>query len=181
MSERITLAQLAAISMLTERTLRSYLKRGLLAGEKTPGGWRFTAEQTAAFLALPQVCSASNARRNAGAEDFIQRRMDTTGQLCAVLDLPVAAAELCRTVAALAAEHGVTMAFHGDAVRYATLPSGHPLGWADALRSAVREYYNDVKGVSACNYATFADGDYIERIVEACVKSSREDKWVDVM
>ena len=35
MSERITLAQLAAISMLTERTLRSYLKRGLLAGEKT--------------------------------------------------------------------------------------------------------------------------------------------------
>ena len=108
MSERITLAQLAAISMLTERTLRSYLKRGLLAGEKTPGGWRFTAEQTAAFLALPQVCSASNARRNAVAEDFIQRRMDTTGQLCA-------AAELCRTVAALAAEHGVTMAFSGDA------------------------------------------------------------------
>lgn len=40
MSERITLAQLAAISMLTERTLRSYLKRGLLAGEKTPGGDR---------------------------------------------------------------------------------------------------------------------------------------------
>ena len=104
MSERITLAQLAAISMLTERTLRSYLKRGLLAGEKTPGGWRFTAEQTVAFLALPQVRSASNARRNAVAEDFIQRRMDTTGQLCAVLDLPVAAAELCRTVAALAAE-----------------------------------------------------------------------------
>ena len=81
MSERITLAQLAAISMLTERTLRSYLKRGLLAGEKTPGGWRFTAEQTAAFLALPQVRSASNTRRNAVAEDFIQRRMDTTGQL----------------------------------------------------------------------------------------------------
>ena len=114
MSERITLAQLAAISMLTERTLRSYLKRGLLAGEKTPGGWRFTAEQTAAFLALPQVRSASNTRRNAVAEDFIQRRMDTTGQLCVVL-LPVAAAELCRTVAALAAEHGVTMAFSGDA------------------------------------------------------------------
>ncbi len=77
--------------------------------------------------------------------------------------------------------HAGAEMLHGDAVRYATLPSGHPLGWADALRSAVREYYNDVKGVSACNYATFADGDYIERIVEACVKSSREDKWVDVM
>ncbi len=77
--------------------------------------------------------------------------------------------------------HAGAEMLHGDAVRYATLPSGHPLGWADALRSAVREYYNDVRGVSACNYATFADGDYIERIVEACVKSSREDKWIDVM
>ena len=137
MSERITLAQLAAISMLTERTLRSYLKRGLLAGEKTPGGWRFTAEQTAAFLALPQVRSASNARRNAVAEDFIQRRMDTTGQLCAVLDLPVAAAELCRTVAALAAEHGVTMAFSGDVApaRELARPGA---GCAGAAAGAVR-------------------------------------------
>lgn len=138
MSERITLAQLAAISMLTERTLRSYLKRGLLAGEKTPGGWRFTAEQTAAFLALPQVCSASNARRNAVAEDFIQRRMDTTGQLCAVLDLPVAAAELCRTVAALAAEHGVTMAFHGDAVALTHDTARPGAGCAGGAAGAVR-------------------------------------------
>lgn len=138
MSERITLAQLAAISMLTERTLRSYLKRGLLAGEKTPGGWRFTAEQTAAFLALPQVCSASNARRNAVAEDFIQRRMDTTGQLCAVLDLPVAAAELCRTVAALAAEHGVTMAFSGDAALSARDAARPGAGCAGGAAGAVR-------------------------------------------
>ena len=70
---------------------------------------------------------------------------------------------------------------HGDARRYATLPSGHQLGWADALRSAVREYYLDVRGkVEVPNYATFADGDYIERIIEACVKSSTEDKWIDV-
>ena len=77
--------------------------------------------------------------------------------------------------------HAGAEMLHGDACRYATLPSGHPLGWADALRSAVREFYNDVKGVSTANYATFADADYIERIVEACVKSSKEDKWIDVV
>ena len=78
--------------------------------------------------------------------------------------------------------HSGAEMLHGDARRYATLPSGHQLGWADALRSAIREYYNDVKGLSSdANYATFADGDYIERIVEACVKSSREDKWIDVV
>ena len=149
MSERITLAQLAAISMLTERTLRSYLKRGLLAGEKTPGGWRFTAEQTAAFLALPQVCSASKARRNAVAEDFIQRRMDTTGQLCAVLDLPVAAETLCQTVAALAAEHGVTDGFPrrcGALARDAARPgAGCAGGAAGAVRLFPRKILPDFR------------------------------------
>lgn len=148
MSERITLAQLAAISMLTERTLRSYLKRGLLAGEKTPGGWRFTAEQTAAFLALPQVRSASNARRNAVAEDFIQRRMDTTGQLCAVLDLPVAAAELCRTVAALAAawrDHGFQRRC-GALARDAARPgAGCAGGAAGAVRLFPRKILPDFR------------------------------------
>lgn len=35
---RFTLAQLAEMTMLTERTLRTYLRRGLLQGEKTPRG-----------------------------------------------------------------------------------------------------------------------------------------------
>ena len=115
MSERITLAQLAAISMLTERTLRSYLKRGLLAGEKTPGGWRFTAEQTAAFLALPQVCSASNARRNAVAETSSSGAWTQRGSCAPCSTCRSRQRSFCRTVAALAAEHGVTMAFSGDA------------------------------------------------------------------
>ena len=74
MSERITLAQLAAISMLTERTLRSYLKRGLLAGEKTPGGWRFTAEQTAGSCAPCSTCR-SRQRSFAGLWPPLRRSM----------------------------------------------------------------------------------------------------------
>ena len=93
MSERITLAQLAAISMLTERTLRSYLKRGLLAGEKTPGGWRFTAEQTAAFWPAAGV-QRLDARRTPWQRTSSSGAWTRRGQLCAVLDLPVAAAEL---------------------------------------------------------------------------------------
>ena len=33
---RFALAQLAEMTMLTERTLRTYLRRGLLQGEKPP-------------------------------------------------------------------------------------------------------------------------------------------------
>ena len=68
----------------------------------------------------------------------------------------------------------------GDALRYATLPSGHPVGWADALRNGIREFYSAVRGSDKINYASFADGDYIVRIVEACLRSDREKKWVEV-
>lgn len=68
----------------------------------------------------------------------------------------------------------------GDAVRYATLPAGHPVGWADALHNAIREFYNTVCNGSPVNYTIFADGDNIVRIVEACLKSNELKEWVIV-
>lgn len=52
---RFTLAQLAEMTLLTERTLRTYLRTGLLQWEKTARGWRFTREQAFArsWAALP--------------------------------------------------------------------------------------------------------------------------------
>ena len=77
-------------------------------------------------------------------------------------------------------KHAGPEMLQGDAVRYATLPSGHPVGWHDALRNGIREFYAAVRGGAADNYATFRDGDQVVRIVEACLKSSREKKWADV-
>ena len=77
-------------------------------------------------------------------------------------------------------KHAGPEMLQGDAVRYATLPSGHPVGWADALRNGIREFYDSVRGSEKTNYATFADGDYIVRIVEACLRSDKEKKWVEV-
>lgn len=44
------LKELSMISGLTDRTLRNYLKMGILVGEKEYGTWNFTDEQVLAFL-----------------------------------------------------------------------------------------------------------------------------------
>ena len=72
----------------------------------------------------------------------------------------------------------------GDAVRYATLPGGHPVAWTDALRNGIREYYTSIEkgtfGQAGQSYATFADGVQIMKLVEACMKSAKTGAWVDL-
>lgn len=67
--------------------------------------------------------------------------------------------------------------------RYGTIPSGHPVGWADAMTNAVKEFYASVQDGSykdACSlsYSDFANAVYIMRIVEACMRSSDSGQWV---
>ena len=50
-----TLGHLSQITGLTDRTLRTYLKNGILEGEKISGIWHFTEAQLDAFLRHPTV------------------------------------------------------------------------------------------------------------------------------
>ena len=68
----------------------------------------------------------------------------------------------------------------GDAVRYAQLNSGHSVGWADALKNTIGEFYRTIREGVDVNYATFTEADYIVRIVEACLKSAQEGRWIEV-
>lgn len=68
----------------------------------------------------------------------------------------------------------------GDAVRYAQLNSGHSVGWADALKNTIGKFYRTIREGHDVNYATFTEADYVVRIVEACLKSAKEGRWVDV-
>ena len=68
----------------------------------------------------------------------------------------------------------------GDAVRYAQLNSGHSVGWADALKNTIGEFYRTIREGADVNYATFTEADYIVRIVEACLKSAQEGRWIEV-
>lgn len=69
---------------------------------------------------------------------------------------------------------------HGMGAKYATLPSGHVVAWNDALRNAIGCFYSELRGVKNNNFARFDDGDYIVKIVEACLRSDRSGNWEDV-
>lgn len=72
----------------------------------------------------------------------------------------------------------------GHAVQYATLPAGHSVGWADALKNAINSSYCSIRNNSYMDktqgYATFEDAHYIMKIVEACIKSSKTKTWIDI-
>ena len=69
---------------------------------------------------------------------------------------------------------------HGSANAYTVLPGGHPVGWADGLKNSIGAFYAHLHTNEQPRFATFAQGDQIVRIVEACLKSNETNKWVEV-
>jgi predicted dehydrogenase len=68
------------------------------------------------------------------------------------------------------------------AARYATLPAGHPQGYADCFDSFVADFYEAVRGGALPDGTpTFADGLRAAVITDAVLASStRDGKWLDV-
>ncbi len=89
MKETYTIPDVAAMTGLSERTVRTYLAGGQLRGEKADGVWRFTAEQFGDFLAQDMVRASVQAKANAIVCDFLitDRREDAAA--CLILDQPV--------------------------------------------------------------------------------------------
>ncbi|WP_372634164.1 Gfo/Idh/MocA family protein [Cohnella sp.] len=74
---------------------------------------------------------------------------------------------------------------HEQARHYSSLPSGHPEGWNDALKNNVYSFYKFVAErkslkTEACDFATFEDGHYIMKLIEAILESHRSKGWVKV-
>lgn len=68
---------------------------------------------------------------------------------------------------------------------YAHYPGGHPEGYPDGPKNLFRNFYEFIRqGKNPLNdsadFPTFADGHWENQVVEAILKSSREEKWVEV-
>ena len=67
------------------------------------------------------------------------------------------------------------------AARFASLPAGHPQGYADCFDAFVADVYAAVRGGELpAGTPTFADGLRATQITEAVLASSRDERWVDV-
>ena len=81
-----TLNNIATMTGLTTRTLRNYLRMGLLTGEKVDGVWRFSEEQLYAFMDNPSVQQGMHAKQNAIVTDFLLMGGRKDNRTCVILD-----------------------------------------------------------------------------------------------
>ena len=93
MEKTYNLNDLALITGFTARTLRTYLSRGLLDGEKVNGVWQFSAEDIERFVEEPFVREGLRIKRNAVVFDFLADTSKRAGRTCVILDLPINALE----------------------------------------------------------------------------------------
>lgn len=64
---------------------------------------------------------------------------------------------------------------------YAHFPGGHQEGWPDCLKNLMISFYKGVEHTGEAGYfATFEDGHYNMKIVDAILKSSYDQKWVSI-
>ncbi len=90
MTETYTIQDIAGMTGLNERTIRSYLADGLLKGEKTDGAWRFTAEQFGDFLRQDMIRASAQAKANGVVYDFLMTDRRKESAACLILDQPSA-------------------------------------------------------------------------------------------
>ena len=86
MQDMYTINHVALMSGLSSRTIRNYMKMGLIEGELINGVWHFTAEAVGDFFATPSVAPAIQAKRNALIFDFLADDYKQQDEMCAVLD-----------------------------------------------------------------------------------------------
>ncbi len=87
MEKKITINDLAKMTGLTTRTLRTYLKMNILSGEKIDGEWKFSEEDVDSFLSDKMVKPSIQAKKNAIVYDFLREQKKTQNEICVILDV----------------------------------------------------------------------------------------------
>lgn len=111
-----SIKDLSVMTGLTERTLRNYLKMGLLTGEKQDGVWRFNEAQLEAFWENDYVKASLKANRSAILFDYLRATPEKENSACMILHLPK---ENAKEVAAFFCDavckrQGLKMTFDGN-------------------------------------------------------------------
>ena len=114
MKEQYNINELSMMTGLTTRTLRNYLQKGVLSGDKVDGAWTFSAEDIESFFAEPAVRKAMQAHRNALVYDFLADPFKKTNRVCTIMDFPVStdeALDIARFFSTEIMDHGRDIEF----------------------------------------------------------------------
>jgi len=89
MERNYTINEVATMTGLTTRTIRNYLKSGLISGEKINGIWTFSSEDYYSLLNNPTIKPSIQAKNNAVIYDFLINDRKKTNNICTIIDLCV--------------------------------------------------------------------------------------------
>ena len=87
MKETLNIDDIAKITQLSTRTIRSYIADGILVGDKSGGSWQFTPEQIGTFLQNEAVLPTIRSKKNAIVYGFMLDEPKDEDKMCVVLDL----------------------------------------------------------------------------------------------
>lgn len=90
MEKLYTVEDIAKMTMFTTRTIRNYLKDGLLTGRKIGGQWRFTEDDMEKFWGQGGVSEMFKSEKKQEVLDFMDGVFaDYTGeiQVCSIIDV----------------------------------------------------------------------------------------------
>lgn len=74
------------ITSLSTRTIRTYIKNGLLNGSKKDRAWIFSKDEVEKFLHEPFVNQGIQIKNNSIVQDFIDNKQKRVNSVCSIFD-----------------------------------------------------------------------------------------------
>ncbi len=88
-----TIYEVAEMTMLSDRTIRNYIRRGLLKGKLEGGAWCFTEEELSEFLTEDYVKQAAVGKAEGIVARFLDEDKKSKDSLCTVYDMNISEAQ----------------------------------------------------------------------------------------
>lgn len=120
MEKYYTLNEIALITGFTTRTLRTYIKDGLLNGSKVKNKWLFTEENLNEFFSQSFIAEGLKIKNNIIVKDFVEDIKKNAPKACFIYDLPGEHSEIldiCTKLTDLLKENNISnfqFRFHYD-------------------------------------------------------------------
>ena len=145
MEKYYTINEISIMTGLTTRTIRNYLKSGLINGEKINGIWMFSHEDFSDMLVNPAIKPSIQAKNNAVVYDFLVDNKKKINKICTIIDLYIDDTEsnetselFCNTINSLSETGELSFKFEKNGRNVRVILSGTEETVIDILN----KYYN---------------------------------------
>lgn len=96
--DKYYISDIALMTRLSDRTIRTYIKKGFLKGEKTDGVWLFSEEDIEKFMNENYIKQSIQIKNNALINDFIINNRKNNVSMCCIYDYPAESEEVGKII-----------------------------------------------------------------------------------